>query len=343
MTTPSVSIVIPFFNHQAYITKAVSSIFQQTYHHWELILVDNNSNDGTTEIALEFARKFPEKIRYTHQLEQGIPHARNKGLAEARGKYISFLDVDDNFFPSKLADQVAILETQPEVAMVYGLTRRVYQNTHRVVIQDVGLAIEGINQPPLLAIDWLRILYRLPQIGATLVRTKVARDMGGFDENLQMGNDDAAFHLKLAFHHPIWFHNKEAVTYYRHTSSAGAELNRQTGVLGRYIDTYANWIVPYTEQYGQQTGNFIPKFYSERSLAYNIFNYAYQITETKKQRKYYIDTALKEQRLRNYLCGWEYNIIFFIIAQLPKRYANLGRRIFYRILNLINQKQYPIN
>ena len=147
MDLPLVSIVIPFYNHKNLIQKAVESLFDQTYTQWEVILVDNNSLDGSREIAQKLAENYPGKVRYSFEAVQGIPFARNRGLAEARGKYVSFLDVDDEFIPTKLADQVPILEEHPEVAMVYGLTRRVYVQDGRTVIQDVGIAREGINDP----------------------------------------------------------------------------------------------------------------------------------------------------------------------------------------------------
>lgn len=252
MAQPLVSIVIPFHNHRNLIQRAVHNLFKQTYTHWEVILVDNNSSDGSREVAQKLSEKYPEKVRYSFEPVQGIPFARNRGLAEARGKYISFLDVDDEFVPTKLADQVPILEEYPEVAMVYGLTRRVYVSDGRTVIQDVGIAKEGINEPPYLAIDWLNCFYHLPQVGATLIRTSVARQIGGFAENLLMGNDDVAFHLKIAFHYKIWFLPKEAVIYYRHPASEGARLNRELGVRTRYLDAYASWVVPYAFEYKQQ-------------------------------------------------------------------------------------------
>ncbi|MEJ7712217.1 MAG: glycosyltransferase family A protein [Pyrinomonadaceae bacterium] len=132
---------------------------RQTYGNWEALLVDNNSNDGSAEIAQSLIRHDQLKVRYIFEPKQGIPNARNKGLSEAHGRYITFLDVDDEFTPTKLADQVAILEANPEVAMVYGLTRRVYLPHGRSLIQEVGIAVEGLNRPPYLAIDWLKMFF----------------------------------------------------------------------------------------------------------------------------------------------------------------------------------------
>ena len=342
MTAPLVSVVIPFQNHKTFLEPALCHLFQQTYPHWELILVDNNAEDGSTEIALNLSQQYPEQVRYIRQSIQGIPFARNKGLAEARGNYVTFLDVDDHFTPTKLSEQVAILEAQPEVAMVYGLTRRVYVADGRSVIQNKGIAQEGMNQPPWLAIDWLRILYHLPQTGATLTRTAVARDIGGFDENLLLGNDDVAYHLKLAFHYPIWFLPNEAVVYYRHNASAGAQLNQSQGVITRYRDIYARWVVPYTAEYQKQTNNGLPYYWAERSLAGNLCEYAYQMSSSWLVRRRLLHQELQQQRQRGYLRDNRFTLLFNLYAWLPYRAARLATKLLYKALYWSSPQNYPL-
>lgn len=341
MDLPLVSIVIPFYNHRNLIQKAVKNLFAQTYPHWEVILVDNNSSDGSREVAQELAEKYPGKVRYSFEAVQGIPFARNRGLAEACGKYISFLDVDDEFVPTKLADQVPILEENPEVAMVYGLTRRVYVHDGRTVIQDVGIAKEGVNEPPYLAIDWLTCFYHLPQVGATLVRTSVARQIGGFAENLLMGNDDVAFHLKIAFHYKIWFLPKEAVIYYRHPHSEGARLNREQGVTARYLDAYSSWVVPYAFEYKQQTGDNRPYYWAEWALAGNIAEYAHQKASNLKERRYLIYQMLRQQQQRGYLTESHFKVMLAFHSWLPRRLAKFATRALRRSLFLVSPQKFP--
>jgi len=340
---PLVSVVIPFHNHRNLIQKAVQNLFNQTYIHWEVILVDNNSSDGSRDIARKLVEQYPERVRYAFEANQGIPFARNRGLAEARGKYISFLDVDDEFVPTKLDDQVPILEEHPDVAMVYGLTRRVYVGDGRTVIQDVGIAKEGINEPPYLAIDWLHCFYHLPQVGATLIRTSIARQVGGFAENLLMGNDDVAFHLKIAFNYKIWFLPKEAVIYYRHSSSEGARLNREVGVTARYLDAYASWVVPYAFEYKQRTGDFRPYYWAQRALAGNIAEYAHQKASNLRERRQLICQMLKQQQQRGFLTEPHFRVMLAFHCWLPRRLAKLATRVLYRSLYLISPQKFPID
>src|SRR6266487_5498276 len=120
---PRVSAIIIFLNAERYIDEAIESVFAQAYDSWELLLADDGSTDGSTAIVLQYAERYPDKVRYLehpgHQ-NRGMSATRNLGIRNARGEYIAFLDADDVWLPQKLEQQVAILEQQPEAAMVYG-------------------------------------------------------------------------------------------------------------------------------------------------------------------------------------------------------------------------------
>ena len=109
---PLVSIVVIFLDAEAFIEEAIESVLAQTYRHWELVLVDDGSSDGGSEIARRYAASHADRIRYIehdrHQ-NRGMSASRNAGIREARGEYIAFLDADDVWFAEKLEHQVAIL------------------------------------------------------------------------------------------------------------------------------------------------------------------------------------------------------------------------------------------
>jgi len=121
-----VSIITIFLNGEPFIEDAIKSVLVQTYENWELLLVDDGSTDKSTEIAQRYAEKYPEKIRYLehdgHQ-NRGMSASRNLGISRAQGTYIGFLDCDDLWMPKKLEQQVAIMETYPEIALVGGRTK----------------------------------------------------------------------------------------------------------------------------------------------------------------------------------------------------------------------------
>lgn len=113
---PLVSIIVPVFNRREMISDALASLKAQTYQKIEIIVVDDGSSDGSSEIAEATGDSRIRVVRHAQNL--GIPTARNTGLAEARGDYIAWLDSDDLALPRRIERQVAFLETHPEIAMV---------------------------------------------------------------------------------------------------------------------------------------------------------------------------------------------------------------------------------
>ena len=112
METPLVSIIIPCFNSEKFIAETVRSVQNQTYNNWEIIVVDDCSSDNTVALILEMA-KTDNRIHFFQLAENsGTGVARNKGLSNANGRYISFLDADDLWKPNKLDKQVEFLIKQ---------------------------------------------------------------------------------------------------------------------------------------------------------------------------------------------------------------------------------------
>jgi glycosyltransferase involved in cell wall biosynthesis len=104
------SVIIPCYNSEKYVSRALESVLKQTYGDYEIILVDNNSSDGTVEILYDYEKKYPEKIKVLHEQTQGSPAARNKGLFEAKGEWIQFLDADDEIMENKIETQLSLVK-----------------------------------------------------------------------------------------------------------------------------------------------------------------------------------------------------------------------------------------
>lgn len=113
---PMVSVVIPTYNRAAKCTESVTSILNQTFNDYEIIVVDDGSTDGTKE-ALSSA--FGDRIRYFRQNNAGASVARNQGILEATGEFISFCDSDDVFMPTHLEELVSFLRAFPELGFVF--------------------------------------------------------------------------------------------------------------------------------------------------------------------------------------------------------------------------------
>lgn len=113
---PLVSVIMNCYNGSEYLREALDSIYAQTNDNWEIIFWDNASTDDSAAIA----KSYDDRLRYFRN-ETNVPlgGARNAALAEARGKFIAFLDTDDRWLPRKLERQVALLENCPRLGLVH--------------------------------------------------------------------------------------------------------------------------------------------------------------------------------------------------------------------------------
>ena len=111
----SVSLVIATFNHARVLAEAIDSALSQTLDPVEVVVVDDGSTDDTPTVLARYAAR----IRVLRQPNRGLAAARNAGLAATRGSYVAFLDADDVLAPTKLAEQVAVLERAPTVGWTY--------------------------------------------------------------------------------------------------------------------------------------------------------------------------------------------------------------------------------
>ena len=115
---PLVSAVIPCYKQGHFLAEAVQSVLGQTVNDVECIVVNDGSPDTTREVAMQLASGDP-RVRYIEQMNRGLAAARNRGLGEARGRFIQFLDADDIIAPDKLRIQTDILRAQPRWAVAY--------------------------------------------------------------------------------------------------------------------------------------------------------------------------------------------------------------------------------
>lgn len=124
MTRPLVSVLMPVYNPGAFLREAVDSVLAQTYPEFELIAIDDASNDGSYELLQAYAAEHPRVRVFRQPRNLGIVAARNRAFAEAHpdARYFAILDSDDVALPDRLERQVAFLESHPDHALVGGHT-----------------------------------------------------------------------------------------------------------------------------------------------------------------------------------------------------------------------------
>jgi glycosyltransferase involved in cell wall biosynthesis len=216
MSSPTVSVVTIFLDAARFLEEAVISVLVQTYAHWELLLVDDGSTDGSSEIAHAFAARHPDRIRYLEHpghANRGMSASRNLGIRHARGEYIALLDADDVWESEKLAQQVALLEAHPEVGLVYGAPLYWYgwtgdpADARRDRSPELPVPAGTVVHPPELTLR----SYPLgpgsaPCPSDLLFRRSVAERVGGFEERshgIYALYEDQAFLAKVCLTAPV--------------------------------------------------------------------------------------------------------------------------------------------
>ena len=119
MNRPTVSVIIPTYNRAALVPRALDSVIAQTFSDWEIVLVDDGSTDATPQLAAEYYRRLGDRLVCIREENRGSSSARNRGIDACRGRFVAFLDSDDEFAPTKLERQLALFELRPELGFVY--------------------------------------------------------------------------------------------------------------------------------------------------------------------------------------------------------------------------------
>jgi glycosyltransferase involved in cell wall biosynthesis/SAM-dependent methyltransferase len=251
-----VSVIMIFLNEEQFIQEAIASVFAQSYGNWELLLVDDGSTDGSSKIVQRYAEQYPEKVRYVehdgHQ-NRGMSASRNLGIRNARGEYIAFLDGDDVWLPRKLEQQVAILESQPEAALVCGRAQWWYswtgkpEDNHRDFIQQLDVQLDTLVKPPTLLSLFLQNEWA--SLCDILVRREVVEAVGGYEDSFRGMYEDQAFHAKLCLKSAVFVAN--ACWYrYRQHSDACTVLSHRAGQYYVARQTFLNWLEEYLSKQG---------------------------------------------------------------------------------------------
>ncbi len=119
MNNPLISIIIPTYNRAQYLVRAIDSVLKQSYRNWELIIIDDASDDRTEEIIASYL-KNPQITYQKLPFNKGVSHARNRGVDKALGEWIAFLDSDDEWLPHKLQEQLTLWHERPDLRVIHG-------------------------------------------------------------------------------------------------------------------------------------------------------------------------------------------------------------------------------
>ncbi len=215
MNTALVSVITPAYNAQDFIGQTIESVINQTYPHWEMLIVDDGSTDGTRGEVQKYLND--NRIKYLYQENQERSAARNNGIRHSSGKYVAFLDADDLWLPDKLRVQVEYLEKHPDVGLCF---------TGKKCIDGGGRSVDVHSFVPVVAKDQLYHLMtgNFISILTVMVPRFVFDKVGLFDETLPVfGAEDWDMWLRIVWRYPIHFINQPLALYRVHDSGTSLD------------------------------------------------------------------------------------------------------------------------
>jgi len=215
-----VSVIMPCRDHGRFLDDAVESIHAQTLQDFELLIVDDGSTDPETVDRLE--RLGHDRARVFRREHRGVTAARNYGLREARGRYVTFIDSDDRIDPQFLECTVGALEADASLGFASTWVR-VFGD------QSWDWTPESCEFP------WLLHDCSVPP--SALVRRSLALEIGGFDESMELGHEDWDFWLRVVERgHPGTIIPRALLFYRRAGPSRSTIIDRGATYLELYRD-----------------------------------------------------------------------------------------------------------
>lgn len=214
-TQPLVSVLMTAYNREKYIAEAIESVLASTYTNWELIIVDDCSQDKTLEIAKSYEAKDSRIKVYKNEQNLGDYPNRNKAASYAKGKYIKYLDSDDIIYPHGLELMVRAMEQFPDAAM--GLT---FNNYEEKSLLPISFTPENSL---IFHFSYKGLLYIGPS--GSIYKKEYFDNVGGFNPKFKVASD-YHFNLRAAAQNSIVLFHRDLVWWRQHEGQEIINSNR---------------------------------------------------------------------------------------------------------------------
>jgi glycosyltransferase involved in cell wall biosynthesis len=326
-----ISVIIPVYNGEKYIAKAIQSVVDQTIAPHEIIVVNDGSTDASASILAELAIKYP--IQYYQKENGGQSSARNFGVRVSQGELIAFLDQDDVWYPNHLEELVKpfLEKSYPELGWTYSTIDEIGAEDELYRL-DILSYCDARHPKKSLAQCLSTDMFVIPSV--TLVSKKAFNDVAGFDERLSGYEDDDLFLRIFSKGYGNVFINKSLAQWRIHDKSCSWESRMSKSRMiyaKKLLDKYQDSFV---RGFKYRTEIILPRFIHNilgelrRATLFNNNSYTKQMREDMAELYPYMTTYLKLK------C----KIILIILQYQPfKLFTKILAKIYWRF-NAIGEK-----
>jgi len=254
---PLVSIILPTYNRAHFLARAFSSITSQTFSNFEVIVVDDGSNDNTKKVVEELSETLEQQVRYMFQENQGPGVARQNGINNANGDILAFFDSDDEWLPDHLAEGLDVLSEYTECDWVYFSCRRVDKATQATLLESTFYDGARPNQLFSIARERKASVYQLDNNKAAILQLQDGIDSGLQNSLIRkrvfehvsippfrVGEDRLLILMVLKQNFGMFFKDKVTVLYNVHdgntsdTASGDERFERRIVAMERLLSCY---------------------------------------------------------------------------------------------------------
>lgn len=301
-STPKVSIIMPCYNSEKYIEKAIQSVLEQTYRNFELIIIDDDSTDKTWEIIEQYAKKdFRVICTQKDENEKGISKSMNKGIEMARGKYITRMDSDDIIIPEKIFRQVQFLDKNEE----YGVC-----SVNIAMMDNLGnIYNENVYPEQKVPSEWTFLWTNPVPNAPCMYRTSIIKGNNITFSNLRTA-EDYDFLEKLITKTKVYMINLP-LYYYRYNEKSTYNKNR--------IETFKNSLNISKRYYREVTKKDAPDFY--KFLTWFYTNEDEPIIEDAQVINEFLEKTAKEFKEYYKWTDEQYSNVKTDILKIIEKYA----------------------
>ena len=306
-----ISVIVPFYNEEKYLNRCLDSIINQTYNDLEILLIDDGSNDNSFNIAKEYESK-DSRIKLYKQNNEGLSSARNKGLDNAQGEYILFVDGNDEIVNTMIYDLYNLLiNTNCDIAIC---SIKEINDDNYVIDnkEEVINIIDNDDKYDMIQKDPIRSVVQWNKLFKKYIFDDIRFPVGKYHE------DEYVIHKQLFKANKIAYTNKQLYLYYRNPNS----ISLNPDMKKRY-----DIVLAYKDRIEFFKKNKLDKYLNNTYCLLKLF---VKLTNIKKDN--YVDDNNYLDKINN-----EFNNIDINIKSINKIYSNI-RVYYWYLLEAIKEK-----